>query len=88
MSPSPQGTLKVLYHLLEMSATGIFNVCALPVGVAGAQSTVALSLDRDTVPSCFLYEAEALNGAVAIVLGRSWRMLRLRSADVFPEAAP
>jgi hypothetical protein len=43
-----------------MSTTGIFNKAEAPGGLTGVQSTVCLSLEIDKVPSCFLYDADAL----------------------------
>jgi len=38
-----------------------------PDGDAGVHTTVCLSLDRDRVPSCFLYKTEALSGGLDMV---------------------
>lgn len=42
-----------------MSAAEIFNKGAASGGDEGDQKMVRRSLDNDTVPSCFLYVAEA-----------------------------
>jgi hypothetical protein len=44
-------------HLLATSAIGTFRV---PPAAEGAQDKENCSLDTDNVPSCFLYDAEAL----------------------------
>jgi hypothetical protein len=53
-------------HLLEISETVIFSDGGAPFGATGVHRTVRLSFVMEMVPSCFLYEAEALMFATDI----------------------